>query len=110
MTRGWGMSDGDKGRTKPLGLGEFLFNEIRSAFQDVRQKVLEEGWFGRVVTPAPVIEVGKEGPEAIGLGNRPTIHDGLGERRQSFEELWAPRAPDAPKPELDKSHGHDIDR
>jgi len=101
--------DGGK-RTKPQGIGEFLFNEIRSAFQDIRQKVLEEGWFGRVTTPKPVVGLGKDGPEAIGLGDRPTIHDGLGERRQSFEELWAPRERSAPKPDIEKDHGHDIDR
>lgn len=97
-------------RARPQGIGEFLFNEIRSAFQDIRQKVVEEGWFGRVVTPAPVVEVGKDGPEAIGLGNRPTIHEGLGERRPSFEELWAPRERSKDTAEIQKEHGHDLDR
>jgi hypothetical protein len=104
------MNGDQSGRTKPPSIGEFLFNEIRSAFQDVRQKVLEEGWFGRVVTPAPVIEVGKEGPEAIGLGNRPTIHEGLGQRRPSFEEQWAPRERSAEPREVEKSPSHDLDR
>jgi hypothetical protein len=103
------MSGDQGGRAKPPSIGEFLFNEIRSAFQDVRQKVIEEGWFGRVVTPAPVVEVGKEGPEAIGLGHRPTIHDGLGQRRPSFEEQWAPRERSA-EADFEKSHGHDLDR
>jgi hypothetical protein len=104
------MSGDQSGRNKPPSIGEFLFNEIRSAFQDVRQKVIEEGWFGRVVTPAPVIEVGKEGPEAIGLGNRPTIHEGLGQRRPSFEEQWAPRERSAETADIQKTHGHDLDR
>lgn len=104
------MSGDNSGRTKPPGIGEFLFNEIRAAFQDMRQKVVEEGWFGRVVTPAPVIEVGKDGPEAIGLGDRPTVHDGLGQRRQSFEELWAPRERSAEPADLSKEQGHGIDR
>ena len=95
---------------RPLGLGEFLFNEIRSAFQDIRQKAVEEGWFGRVVTPAPVVEVGKEAPEAIGLGNRPTIHEGLGERRPSFEELWAPRERGTQPADIEKERGIDFDR
>ncbi len=99
----------NSGRTPP-GIGEFLFNEIRSAFQDVRQKVVEEGWFGRVVTPAPVVEVGKEGPEAIGLGNRPTIHEGLEQRRPSFEEQWAPRERSADAAEIQKEHSHDFER
>ncbi len=62
------MSSEPNKPARPLGIAEFLFAEIRSAFQDMRQKVLEEGWFGRVVTPAPVIEVGKENPDSIGLG------------------------------------------
>lgn len=93
-----------EGRKRPPSIAEFLFGEIRSAFQDMRQKVLEEGWFGRVVTPAPVIEVGRESPESIGLG------DGLGERRPSFEELWAPREREPNPTEIQKPHGHDLDR
>jgi hypothetical protein len=97
-------------RAKPQGIGEFLFNEIRSAFQDIRQKVVEEGWFGRVTTPKPVVGVGREGPEAIGLGDRATIHEGLGERSPSFEELWAPRERSTDAAEIQKEHGHDLDR
>ena len=103
------MSGETNGR-RPPGIGEFLFNEIRSAFQDVRQKVLEEGWFGRVTTPKPVVGLGKDGPEAIGLGNRPTIHEGLGERRPSFEEQWAPRERSREAADIQKEHGHDLDR
>ena len=101
---------GDTNGRKPPGIGEFLFNEIRSAFQDVRQKVLEEGWFGRVTTPKPVVGLGKDGPEGIGLGNRPTIHEGLGERRPSFEEQWAPRERSAESREVEKNPSHDLDR
>lgn len=101
---------GDTNGRRPPSIGEFLFNEIRSAFQDIRQKVVEEGWFGRVVTPAPVVEVGKDGPEATGLGNRPTIHEGLGERRPSFEEQWTPRERSPEAADIQKEHGHDFDR
>ena len=101
---------GDNNGRRPPSIGEFLFNEIRSAFQDIRQKVVEEGWFGRVVTPAPVIEVGKDGPDSIGLGNPPTIHEGLGERRPTFEELWAPRERDAQPADIEKERGIDFDR
>jgi len=103
------MTGDDNSRTKPLGLGESLFNEVRAAFQDIRQRVVEEGWFGRVTTPAPVIEVGREGPEAIGLGNRATIHDGLGQRRPSLEEMWAPkdRSPEPPAHDHQREIGID---
>ncbi len=104
------MSGDNSGRNRPQGIGEFLFNEIRSAFQDIRQKVVEEGWFGRVTTPKPVVGLGKDGPEAIGLGKRPTIHEGLGERRPSFEEQWAPRERSKEAADIQKEHGHDLDR
>ena len=104
------MSGDNSRRNRPQGIGEFLFNEIRSAFQDIRQKVVEEGWFGRVTTPKPVVGLGKDGPEAIGLGNRPTIHEGLGERRPSFEEQWAPRERSREAADIQKEHGHDLDR
>ena len=86
-------------RSKPQSIGEFLFNELRQAFQDVRQKVLEEGWFGRVVSAAPVIEMEREQPPAQ-LG-------ALGDRRPSFEEMWATHEPQSP---AELSHGIDIDR
>ncbi|MEI9990122.1 MAG: hypothetical protein WDM86_08795 [Rhizomicrobium sp.] len=103
------MSGNENSRTKPPGLGEFLFNEIRSAFQDIRQRVVEEGWFGRVTTPAPVIEVGHGGPDGIGLGNRATIRDGLSEHRPSLEEMWAPTDRSHGQA-LHKSQGFDIER
>ena len=48
------MGQGERGRSQSLG--EFLFSELRQAFQDIRQKVVEEGWFGRVVSAAPVVD------------------------------------------------------
>jgi hypothetical protein len=76
-------------RTKPSGLGAFLFNELRQAFQDIRQKAVEEGWFGRVTTAKPVIEMPFQATDPI-----PPEEDGLlHERRPSFEELWAPKEP-----------------
>ncbi|MDQ0462956.1 hypothetical protein QO010_000704 [Caulobacter ginsengisoli] len=74
------------------GLLAFLFDELASAIQDVRQKAVEEGWFGRTVTAAPVIDV-----ERGALGHRP-----------SFEEEWAPRQ-QAGEPQLEQG-GHDLDR
>lgn len=92
------MSEDAGRRTKPVGIAEFLFNELRQAFQDVRQKVVEEGWFGRVVTAAPVVELGKETPEA---------HDSRREHRPTFEELWGTR----PAPtETEHQQEVDLDR
>ncbi|HTQ13467.1 MAG TPA: hypothetical protein VMH86_06285 [Rhizomicrobium sp.] len=94
---------GDEGaKRKPLGLAEYLFAELRQAFQDVRQKALEEGWFGRVVTAAPVVEMDRaqiEGLKPDDAGHRP-----------SFEERWAPRERGEPAREHERSHELDIDR
>jgi hypothetical protein len=71
-----------------------LFNELRNAFQDVRQKVVEEGWFGRVVTAALVIEV--------------DASDSCD--RRSLEEMWAPPAGlDRGGEVAPKAHDHGID-
>lgn len=77
-------------RAKPQGLGEFLFNELRQGIQDIRQKVVEEGWFGRVVTAKPVVELQRDAPGS----DSPAQHDGLsvkpGERELTFDEMWSP--------------------
>jgi len=74
------------------GFLAFLFDEVRSAIQDVRQKAVEEGWFGRVTTPEPVVRA-----DRTILGDRP-----------SFEEQWAVREPtNGPALEQD---GHDLGR
>jgi len=90
------------GKRKPQGLGEFFFNEMRQAIQDIRQKVVEQGWFGRVTTPKPVVEMPFQTVES------PT-HELLHERRPSFEEQWAPKARGDMAPEHDRTLGHDID-
>lgn len=77
------MSRSASGGGRPPGIGEYLFAELRQAFQDVRQKVIEEGWFGRVVTAAPVIE---QGHEVQAAGER----EGPVGRSASFDELWKP--------------------
>ena len=90
------MSNRD-GTRRPLGIGEYLFAEMRQAFQDIRQKLVEEGWFGRVVTAAPVVEVDHAlTPERGGLygdDHRPIreISAAPPEHRPSFEDLWAPK-------------------
>ncbi len=102
-----GCPMGQGERSKPQGIGEFLINELRQAFQDVRQKVLEEGWFGRVVTAAPVIEMDRDQ-----FADGPVLHqeDALSwpARQGGFDELWAPREPSPTDRPIEQ--GMDIDR
>ncbi len=88
-----------------MAIFDFLFREAAQAIQDVRQKVVEEGWFGRVVTAAPVIEIEKLGEMSAAdlYGRGPAIEP---PQTASFEELWAPRerGVDASGPE----QGHDL--
>ena len=46
-------------KKRPAGIGEFLALEAGNAVSDIRQRLFEEAWFGRVVTPAPVVDIGK---------------------------------------------------
>jgi hypothetical protein len=87
---------------KPLSIGEYLFAELRQAFQDMRQKVIEEGWFGRVVTAAPVVEMDRAQIEGLKQAHA--------ERSPSFEELWAPRERGEPLREHEQAHDIDINR
>jgi hypothetical protein len=83
----------DGGRSRPLGVAVYLFAELRQAFQDIRQKAVEEGWFGRVVTAAPVVEVDREHGIHGAEHAAPGTAEHAAERRASFEERWAPRDP-----------------
>jgi len=112
---------GDRGnRAKPPGLGEFLFNEITSALRDIRQKVVEEGWFGRTVTPTHPGKDKSQGGHAVYdidhhktefklelNRTRTSIHM---DRRPSFEEQWAPRDRAKETPEIEKDRAPDLDR
>ena len=40
-------------RSRPQSAGEFLSQEARLAVRDIRQRLFEEAWFGRVVTGQP---------------------------------------------------------
>lgn len=103
-------------RPKSQGIVSFLFDELRGAIQDIRQKVVEEGWFGRVVTAAPVVEVdhglGRERGGLYSDDHRPLAAGDPAEpeRRPSFEELWKPQSPGEHAAEAKKDHGIDIDR
>ncbi len=101
---------GAEERRKPEGFAEFLFNELRYALRDIRQKVVEEGWFIRIVT-APDEARGPEPAELYGDDLRPAWSAGAEatpERRMSFEERWAVKdGPEAPA-DIGKEHGIDI--
>jgi hypothetical protein len=106
-----GEGGGKRGRA---GIVEFLFDELRSAFQDIRQKVFEEGWFGRVVTAAPVVEMDHRDAEHGGLyaADHQPVRDERAPlaHNPSFEELWGPRER-ANNVDIPKEHGGlDIDR
>ena len=107
--------DTNSGR-RPPGIGEYFVAELRQAFQDIRQKVIEEGWFGRVVTAAPVVEVDRALTQDARGFYSDDHHPLSAERtasldhRPSFEELWSPKE----RAEGEHNHqpelGIDIDR
>lgn len=61
-------------RDRVLSAGEFLSQEARLGVRDIRQRLFEEAWFGRVVSGQPVRNIGQE-------------RDGRS-LSQSFDELW----------------------
>lgn len=71
---------------------DWIARGIANAAQDIRHKVVEEPWFGRVVTPEPEA---LEPPAGVG-------HD-----RQA-ERLWCsePSSPEADSHELTHIHQH----
>jgi len=79
----------------------------------MRQKVVEEGWFGRVVTAAPVVEVDRAltqdaAASLYGDDHSPLKSGPTPAVRPSFEELWAPR--EASPADIAQERGIDIDR
>lgn len=107
------MDQNASGGRKPPGMGEYLFAELRQAFQDIRQKIIEEGWFGRVVTAAPVVEVdhaltqdarGFYGDDHHPLSPERSVPI---DHRPSFEELWRPREGGSDR-SPDRAPEHDI--
>jgi hypothetical protein len=45
------MRNGKEPEPGPQGVFSYLFGELGRAVQDIRQRVVEEGWFGRITTP-----------------------------------------------------------
>jgi len=89
-------------QSKPQSVFSFLFDELRGAMQDIRQKVVEEGWFGRVVTAAPVVEV----DHALSRERGGLYSD---DHRPSFEEAWRARAPGETPDNITKDHSIGIE-
>jgi hypothetical protein len=80
---------------------QYLLTELRQGFRDTRQKVIEEGWFGRVVTAAPVVEADRDA--FYGANHLPLQAPGDGsERRPTFDELWKPREVEQGIPDKDR--------
>jgi hypothetical protein len=93
-------SDRDE-QKRVASAGEYLLNEARYGVQDIRQKLFEEAWFGRVVTPAPVIEARLPDKE---VASEP-------ERRPRFEDVWGSPSGRTEQDERAKGgHEPDIER
>lgn len=82
--------------TGPMGLAS-IGKELSYAVTDIRQKVVEEGMYGRQVTPAVI--------ESLGTGRDPLGRSMPGEK-QSFEERCSEVAASAP---AEQTHEHGPD-
>lgn len=80
-------------RRQPLGLADFVGHEARNAIHDIRQKLFEEAWFGRIVTGQPMIEVSRD--TAIDKTHRATLEDLWG-------RAFGPQAKDREEPEPER--------
>jgi len=78
-------------------LGDFLVNEAANAVHDVRQKLFEEAWYGRVVTAAPVMEVMRE--QDVDRSRSATFEDNWGRGQREESELPLERDDDEPEVE-----------
>ncbi len=84
---------------RPPSAAAYLANEARYAVQDIRQKLFEEAWFGRVVTPRPHHEIAPETAEKTP------------ERRASFEDVWGPRMPQsADRDQRERDRAPEVER
>lgn len=92
-------------REQPAGILEFLFGEMRSALQDIRGKLLDEGWFGRRAAPPSQFEA-----SSLGWHREPASADAGAPHRASFQEQWAARDPAASPDIAASEQGIGIDR
>jgi len=91
-------------------LVDSLFNEIRSAIQDTRDKLIFEGWFGRSVTAAEVVE--KSGaPFSITPARDPSAQrEWVLGKQPTVGELMAERALPAEKSPVREQDRSDLER
>lgn len=80
------------GMAKARDALEALYDGLVSARDDIRQKVVEEPWFGRAVTP-----------ETVGVVQE------AGQERDKLAELYAERLPDAQEREQEKERGIELE-
>lgn len=118
-----------------MAKGDRLTNAIGGAVADIRQKLIEEGWFGRTVTPRPRHEHPDQGQhqslsEQFGWGRagdmnvqardvhvsiaQPASARADGDRRLLTEQFgWDKEAGQVERQkqqEIDPSPDHDLDR
>ncbi|MDO8381021.1 hypothetical protein [Phenylobacterium sp.] len=88
------------------GIADFLFGQFRDAVQDIRSKLVDEGWFGRRSAPPGGMDLARD-------WSGPSVHETPGRlpSSPSFEEQWAPceRGDPAPDPGA-PSHDIGVDR
>lgn len=81
---------------KPASMLDFLIHELRYAAQDIRQKLVEEPWFGRPVTPALHMEVNGLRPEQAER-ERPSFDQAWGDAAHDLEHSEQQRDRDGPE-------------
>jgi hypothetical protein len=77
-----------------MRLADSISNELQHAVHDVRQKVFEEAFFGRVVTAAPVMEVVRDRDVAKGFD------EVWGRTREGREQ--PERTPERDEPDIER--------
>jgi hypothetical protein len=79
---------------EPEGIFDRIARGVGDAITDIRQKLIDEGWFGRSVM-APDATPGQDTRPHSSFADLP---------RSSFAEDWSPRAPG----ERDAEHAHGL--
>ena len=109
-------------RSSRPSLGDYIAHEARHAIHDIRQKLFEEAWFGRVVTAEPVMEVRETDADRLQnvtlaelWGGRVTaerpveIREAVAERPQNatLAELWGLALESRQVQEAERNKEHD---
>ena len=90
-----------RGEDRPAGVFAYLLNEVGRAFTDIRQRVVEEGWFGRVTTPPT-----RRDFDPL---HRTMPEEDRSDRAAKFDAEWAPKD-QVSDHETSREQGHDMDR